>query len=202
MTSKAQRPPSNQPWVWQTRELRVSDAWRSHGLCCRKLIDFLLLEHMNHGGKENGLLKAPYRQLEEFGIGKNQIGDAICEAHNLGLVDCHHGGMRVATTYALTWLPLHDGTKATNRWRIYRNPKLAPLRVPESRNLPSKQGAALPPKRRADGPKLPSKPGADGEKTLPSKWRAPSRRSSYQGDGDITDLSGSAAPLAAAGACG
>src|SRR5690242_16231849 len=88
---------NREPWVWQTRELRASDAWRSAGINARRFIDFLLLEHMNHGGKENGLLKAPHRQLEDFGIGARRITDTIREAEGLGLVECHRGGLRVAT---------------------------------------------------------------------------------------------------------
>src|SRR5262249_13607947 len=83
----------------------------------RRLIDFLLLEHLTHGGKENGNLKAPYQQLAKAGVGRRLIADAIREAEGAGLVDVHRGGMRVTTTYALTWLPLKDGTAASNRWK-------------------------------------------------------------------------------------
>jgi hypothetical protein len=50
-----------EPFVMLPRELIASDAWRSLGINGRRLIDFLLLEHMGHGGKENGKLKAPRR---------------------------------------------------------------------------------------------------------------------------------------------
>ena len=46
------------------RSLIQSDAWRAAGINTRRFIDFLLLEHMAHGGKANGKLKAPGRQLE------------------------------------------------------------------------------------------------------------------------------------------
>jgi hypothetical protein len=105
------------------------------------------------------------------------------------------GGMRVATTYALTWLPLHDGTPASNRWRLYRNPDLAPLAQPKARNLPSEgeadcgnlphEGeAALPSEGEADGPNLPSEGEADGPKNLPHEGEALLREDSYQGRGD------------------
>jgi hypothetical protein len=127
MTNMAQRPPAGESFVWQTHALRTSDAWRSAGINARRFVDFLLIEHMNHGGRANGLLKAPYRQLEAFGIPSPCVAEAIREAEELGLVDCHRGGIRIATTYAITWLPLHNSAGATNRWRTYRNPDLAPV---------------------------------------------------------------------------
>jgi hypothetical protein len=133
------RPPAGEPWTWQTRELRMSDAWRSQSINCRRLIDFLMIELMNHSGKRNGELKAPQWQLVDFGIGAQYIAQAISEAENPGLIDRRLGGMRVATRYALTWLPLHDETVASNRWRHYENPSLKPLSGKNSRSRINKQ---------------------------------------------------------------
>src|SRR5690242_16864934 len=99
-----------------TRDLLSGDAWRSLSINARRFIDFLLLEHMRKGGQENGNLKAPYRQLEEFGIGAQYVAGALLEAEEFGLVDCHRGGMRVATKYTLTWLPSVDNGIPTDRW--------------------------------------------------------------------------------------
>ena len=89
------QPPNDIPWVWQSRALRQSAAWRSAGINARRFIDFLLLEHMKHGGQANGRLKAPQRQLEKFGIGARYVIGAIREAEDLGLVDGYHRGQRV-----------------------------------------------------------------------------------------------------------
>jgi hypothetical protein len=190
------QPPTDQPWVWQSRALRESDAWRSAGINVRRFIDFLLLEHMKHGGQANGLLQAPQRQLEEFGIGARYVTKTIHEAEELGLADGDHRGQRAAATYALTWLPLHDGTPATDRWQTYHNPDLKPLSAPKSRVLPSKGEAGLPPKGKADSTNLPIKGRADleiclpkGRQNLPSHGKAP-YRSSYQGEDDCSVLEG------------
>ena len=127
MTKNALGPPKGEAWIWTTRELGRSDASRSLGINARRFVDFLKNEHMGHGGRDNGKLKATYLQLEAWGIGARYISTAIAEAERVGLVDCRRGGMRVATTYSLTWLPLHDGSPPTNRWRTYRNPKLQRL---------------------------------------------------------------------------
>lgn len=145
MTSKAQRPPAGEPWVWQTRELISSDAWRSRGINVVRLIEFLSIEHMSKAGKRNGELKAPQRQLVQFGISSSLVAATIREAEALGLIDRHSGGQRVAATYRLTWLPNSDGEPATDRWRSYRNPTLAPLPAPKKRKsaLTSVGSAAL-----------------------------------------------------------
>jgi hypothetical protein len=138
-------PPAGQPWVWLTRDLLSSDAWRSLGINGRRFVDFLLLEHMSKGGKQNGKLKAPYRQLAEFGIGDRYVAEAIREAEEVGLIDCHRGGMRVATTYALAWIPLSDGRNPSNRWRGHCNPDLQPLPQPKIRkSAPQREGSAAP----------------------------------------------------------
>ena len=49
--------------------LLTSLAWRSLSLNARRFVEFLMIEHMRHGGKANGKLLAPRRQLEQFGIG-------------------------------------------------------------------------------------------------------------------------------------
>src|SRR5688572_19535116 len=56
------KPPQEQ-FAKMSRDLLRSDAWRSLGINERRVIDFLLIEHMSKGGRENGRLKAPYRQL-------------------------------------------------------------------------------------------------------------------------------------------
>src|SRR5262249_33315264 len=126
MTSpgKLNRPPSGKAWIWFTDELVTSDAWRSLGINARRFIDFLMHEHMGKAGGENGNLKAPHGHLAGFGIAACYAPAAIREAEEHGLVEAQRGGMRVATTYALTWLPLHDGTPPSNRWQAFRDPNL------------------------------------------------------------------------------
>jgi hypothetical protein len=168
MSEKAHRPPAGEPWVWLTRELITSDAWHSARMNVRRFIDFLSLEHMRHGGQENGKLKAPYTQLEAYGVGARYLADTIREAETLGLVDCHRGGRRVATIYTLTWLPMHDGSPPSNRWRNYHDDKL------HGRNeiLPENRKVAPPAKGNVDRPNLPAKGRLDGPKSLPVKGRS------------------------------
>src|SRR5205823_12644118 len=98
--------------------LLESATWRGLGINARRFIDFLMIEHMRQGAKRNGFLLAPRRQLWEFGIGSHFVSDAIEEAERAGLVDCKRGTGRRPSYYALTWLPLADGTAPTNRWSV------------------------------------------------------------------------------------
>jgi hypothetical protein len=142
-----------------------------------------MCEHMSKAGRQNGKLKAPHRQLEAFGINARYVGDAIREAEELGLVDCSRNGLRVASTYALTWLPGHDGTSASDNWRAYRNPALRSLSAPKVKNLPCNGEAGLPCKGTADEANLPCKGTADEAESLPYKGKAPLRKDLTRADG-------------------
>lgn len=117
MSGKMQGPPKGKPWVWVSLDLMGSDGWRSLTISGRRLLDFLMIEHMQHGGKENGGLLAPRRQLEAFGISSHLVSEAIAEVEKLGFVDVKRGEGRRPSTYALTWLPTGDGAEPSNRWR-------------------------------------------------------------------------------------
>jgi hypothetical protein len=147
----AATPPKGIPWAWLPRELLLSPAWRSLGINARRLIDTLLIEHMSHGGRQNGRLKATHRQLVEAGMSVRLVAEAIREAEAKGLIDCARGGRRVASCFALTWMSLHDGTPASNRWQA-----AAATGAGKNGNLPSQGEAALPSVRKAKGPNLPS----------------------------------------------
>lgn len=169
-------------WLPLSRELIESDAWRSMTVNVWRLISFLMREHLSHGGKENGKLKATHRQLQGDGIGARHVAGAIRSAEELGLIRCQRAGLRIMTTFSLTWLPLHDRTAPTDEWRSYQNPSLMPLK---NRNLTHKGKAELPHKGKADRPKrVQSASQREGRsaKNLPSQGMVPSR-SSYQGGG-------------------
>jgi hypothetical protein len=95
------RPPEGENFCYLTGELINSPAWKAQSIHCRRLIDFLMLEHLNHGGKENGFLKAPFAQLQASGIGRRYIAPAIREAEALGLLRVRHGALRALQLSAL-----------------------------------------------------------------------------------------------------
>ena len=119
-------PPKDQPWAWFTSELMTSDAWRLRSRNCALFIDWLVIEHRNHAGRENGRLKATYDALEAHGVRRQSIKAAIEEAKFLGLVRVTlHGGRwgltNSASQYRLTfYVTIEEGIvcPASNDWKI------------------------------------------------------------------------------------
>jgi hypothetical protein len=192
-----------QQFVPLPRDLLRSDAWRSLGINERRLVDFLLLEHMRHGGQQNGNLKAPRQQLHAFGIGPRFVSAVIATTEERGLIQCKRGGMRVATTYALTWLPMADGTPASNGWRSHRDPNLRPMSEPKPRNLTNQGKSALVSQGKSDGRNLTNQGKSDGRQNLVSQGEHPYRqgehpyrKGSYQ-DGAVYSVSQGDSPDAA-----
>jgi hypothetical protein len=99
------------------RELLESAAWQSLSLNSRRLIDYLMIEHMRHGGRKNGELLAPRRDLEQAGIPVNLITGAIGDAERVGIIECRRGTGRRPSLYTVTWPLLSDGTEPSRRWR-------------------------------------------------------------------------------------
>jgi hypothetical protein len=122
---RANRPPSGEPWIWLTREMVESPAWRALSKPGMRFLSRVMLEHMMHGGTENGRLICTYDQCEEFGISRKHVWGAIENVVLCGFVDVVDRGQRAfgiarrPSTYALTWLPRIDGTAPTNRWKHF-----------------------------------------------------------------------------------
>ena len=118
---KAHRPPKGEPWVWITRDLVSSPAWRARSINCRRLIDFLMVEHMNHAGTENGRLMATYDQLVEWGMPRSEIRKAIEEAEFLGLLKCERGGRWAGSNqpsiFRLTMYADREDDPPTDEWK-------------------------------------------------------------------------------------
>jgi hypothetical protein len=167
------------------REVLESAAWQSQSINCRRFVDFLMLEYMRRAGRQNGRLKAPRRQLWAVGIGQHFVSGAIAEAEKLGLIDVMRGSRRVASTYALTWLPLHDGAPVSNRWWECSAPaaEIAGARkAAKSRLLSAKQHSKVSAKQHSKDALLSAKQHSKVPETLVAKQHS-LYRSSYQ-DGE------------------
>jgi hypothetical protein len=194
MSKANNRPPAGKSWTWQTLDFKRSDAWRTAGINVRRFIDFLEIEQMQKGGRENGWLKAPRRQLEEYGIAARHVSTAIDDAVARGLVDRKRGQGRTPNTYALTWLSSSDGTPPSDRWKHYAEPDKVVrrgirrevakgIRREVTRAVDVSEGRSQRPKTRVSEGKHPS-------------------RDSYQGGAVNSDLSGGAGASPAGTAAG
>jgi hypothetical protein len=145
-------PPEGEPWIWHTLQLTESAAWRTSSIHCKRLINFLEIEHLRHAGTRNGSLVATYNQLEAFGVGRRFIFNAIREAERRGLVMVVRGGRKGAVlnelnrfrlTYAWTMTKqngLWDWHLPTDDWKGYEDASIgAPSGTPtiNKRELPT-----------------------------------------------------------------
>ncbi len=113
------KPPGQ--FVWLTAELLESPAWCGLSANGRRLIDRLMIEHLSHGGIENGRLPVTHKDLEEYGLSRNCIRYAIDEAEAFGLIRFKRGGRwggaNRPSVYRLTWLGNADAGP-TNEWKV------------------------------------------------------------------------------------
>jgi hypothetical protein len=171
----------SEAFVKLPRNLLGSDAWRSLSINARRLLDFLMIEHMRHGGKANGRLIAPWRQLCDFGIGDHFIGSAIEECDRVGLAFCRRGVGRAPTLFTLAWLQLANGDKPPDaKWQAFRlettlKSDIVPAKQ-QSLHVPAKQQAQTV-ESAGTKPVVPAKRQAQGPKKIPAKQQAPSRES-------------------------
>lgn len=133
------RPQVADAFVKLTRDAVERMAAARFSLAAFRLVLFLVREHLRHGGKENGRLKGPHRQLVAFGISAGLVASAIRETERAGLVRGHRVGRRRATLFELTWLPCFG-----------RPAHLPPDPEAGSKNLPPKPEARLPPDQEAE----------------------------------------------------
>ena len=123
---KKNGPPQDQPWVWLSRDLLESPAWRALTENGRKVIDRILIEHMAHGGAENGNLPVTYSDFVAHGIRRNSVLPAICETEALGLIE-RRPGLRARSRFKgspqrfrIAWLPTSEGEATSSGWRAIR----------------------------------------------------------------------------------
>lgn len=131
-------------WGWLTVEMLTSDAWRALSGPAVMVLMRILVEHVSHGGGENGELIVTYDDFVAYDVRRGSIRPAIALLVKLGWIDVEAPGRfgcgigRRAARYRLTWLPMRDGAPATNRWKSYRAGPAS--RRPPSRNILSSDG--------------------------------------------------------------
>ena len=105
------RPPQGTVWTFHTLDLLSSPAWRARSEHCRRVLEFLEREHLQHGRCENGNLMATWSQLAADGIPRKYLAAAIWEAESLGLIQVTRGARKSVTEshvsrYGLTFFAM------------------------------------------------------------------------------------------------
>jgi hypothetical protein len=122
MTKKPNRP-KEPAFVKLRMEMVNSPAWRALSAAATRILERLMIEHMRHGGKNNGELICTHKDFGAYGIRYPSIAPAIrkCVAH--GFVVITDRGWRAAVhgrpaQYRLTFLPTR-GAPATDEWKRF-----------------------------------------------------------------------------------
>jgi hypothetical protein len=99
-----------------------SPAYRVLSFHARRCLDRIEIEHLRHGGNENGQLPVTYDQFIEYGVmSRRFIGPALRELEALGFIEItEHGcagnaAYRAPNKFRLTYIPAE--WKATDEWR-------------------------------------------------------------------------------------
>jgi hypothetical protein len=108
-------------WVPRFVHMLESPAWRALSLSAHRALSRIEIEHMHHGGKENGQLPVTYDHFEEYGIHRHAIGPALRELEALGFIEITEHGVAGnadhATPNKFRLTHIHAGrASATQEW--------------------------------------------------------------------------------------
>jgi hypothetical protein len=122
------------PWQKEPLSLIDSNAYRALNFPALKILNALKVDHLRHGGSQNGRLLAPHAQLRRLGISARHVRPAIDLLIAVGIVrrtseGSRQGGREGSATYALTWLPTFDGEPPTNDFLGVSGPDAAVVKA-------------------------------------------------------------------------
>jgi len=130
-------PPRDQPWTWLTREMLKSAAYRALSRPALQILARLCIEHMNHGGRDNGSLICTHDQFATHGVRRSSIAASLRELEAMGWIGILKGyaykGNHEPSRYRLTWLSDQDGKAATNEWRKTTDDDVRKFKAEKSR---------------------------------------------------------------------
>jgi hypothetical protein len=111
-------------FIVHPRSLRESAAWHALPDNGRRILDRLELEHMRHGGAENGHLPCTYSDFVKAGVRRASVSLAIRQAVALGFLEVTQRGgrsisrVRPPSKYRLTYINGRGRSQpATNEWK-------------------------------------------------------------------------------------
>lgn len=123
--------PNKQGYISRNYDFLSSIAMKDLSINCYRLLQFLEMEHLKKGWNNNGEIKAPYNQLEQFGIPRGYINSTIHEAEERGLILVARGarvnGRNYDNTYRLTYVHSSD-RKPSNEWKKFKEEDLGKLK--------------------------------------------------------------------------
>jgi hypothetical protein len=150
-----------------------SPAYRVLGLADRKVLDRIEIEHMQHGGQENGNLAVTYDQFGAYGIDRHAIGPAIRVVEALGFIQITERGRagnreyRRPNRYRLTYCAAKDAMgNGTHEWRGIETLEEAKRRAKAARSASDRTNiSVIRQQRKRTKQRLGGAKAGDGQKT-------------------------------------
>ena len=108
-------------FIAHPRAMVESPAMRARASPRGKALDRIEIEHMNHGGAQNGQLPVTYRDFEAWGIARHSVAAAIRELEALGFIEITRRGyggsaeLRTPSHYRLTYCPARNAGRNEGR---------------------------------------------------------------------------------------
>ncbi len=108
-------------WVPHRLELYLSPSWVGAPRPLKVMLERLEIEHMRHGGFNNGELFVSYRQFVEHGISRKSIRRTQQLGVALGLMavrydEAEGSDIRPPNAYLITYLPV-KGKAPSDEWK-------------------------------------------------------------------------------------
>ena len=124
--SRRSRKSFHEPFIAHPLSMRTSAAWRKLPANAKEVLFRLEIEHLEHGGSENGNLVCTYDDFERAGIRRASVAQAIRECEALGFLEVKVKGgraisdLRFPSRYRLTYLiGRGKSPDPTHEWRQY-----------------------------------------------------------------------------------
>jgi hypothetical protein len=118
----------NEQFVPRRLSMLESPAFRVLSRAARMVLDRIEIEHMHHGGAENGHLPVTYDDFVKYGLHRHAIGPALRELAELGFIEVTERGcagnreFRSPSKYRLTYCPAKSARgNGTHEWRFVQS---------------------------------------------------------------------------------
>lgn len=103
-------------------ELYLSPAWKLRPTPLARILERLEVEHLRHGGQNNGELYVSFGQFVEAGVSRRNILHLLRLGDALGLLEVrqdeeHGGNIRAPNAYRLTYVPNKGKHVPTDEWK-------------------------------------------------------------------------------------
>jgi hypothetical protein len=110
MKAQISAPTDGRGFVWLTRAMLESADFRGLSLSAWRVVMRIAIEHLSHGGQENGLLNVTHADFVKYGVRGSSVAAAISEAEKAAIIrvtfrDGRSKCRKLASRYGLAWLP-------------------------------------------------------------------------------------------------